>query len=111
MKKFLVALILGLTSVPAFAEVTLPVAKIDTFVITTKSQLILNGDFGSYVLPFTNCPIRTISEMSDPNIHFTGRYVKPTRTVVVYDRANRKNTVRCSIISLHQLGKIYLAQN
>ena len=110
MKKFLFALIFGLASVPAFAEVSLPVEKIDTFAITTTSQLILTGKFGTVVAPFANCPISTISAMRDPNIHFSRRYVKPARTVLVYDRTNRRNTVKCSIISLHQLDKIYLAQ-
>lgn len=110
MKKFLVALIFGLTSVSAVAEVSVPVEQIDTFAITTASQLVLNGEFGTYVAPFSNCQISVISAMRNPNIHFARRIVKSTSTVLVYDRTNIKHRVKCSIDSLHQLDKIYLAQ-
>lgn len=107
MKKLVVTLLFGLTSVSAYADVSLPVNTIDTFTITTSSKLVLDSRTGVYIAPFSNCSIETIKLMDSPTISFSRPRVRSTSNVVVYDQKNKKNNVRCNIDSV----KLYVAKS
>lgn len=98
MKFIIIATMLTLSSLSVQADIRIPVKTIDTFAITSASKLILSGSTGVFSVPVSNCSIlEAIENMEQPNIYFTKPYVKTDAIVVVYDRANRKHTVRCNI--------------
>lgn len=97
MKFTVVAAVLALSSLSAHADVRIPVKTIDTFAITSSSKLVLSSRMGVFDVPISNCSMETIENMEQPNIYFTRPYVKTDATVIVYDQANRKDTVRCNI--------------
>ena len=97
MKFTVVAAVLALSSLSVQADVRLPIKTIDTFAITSASKLVLASRMGVFDVPISDCSMKTIEKMEQPNIYFTKPYVRTDATVVVYDQANRKNAVRCNI--------------
>ena len=97
MKFIIVATMLALSSLSAQADVRIPVKTIDTFAIISSSKLILSSRMGVFDVPISDCSMETIEKMEQPNIYFTKPHVKTDGTVIVYDQANRKDTVRCNI--------------
>jgi hypothetical protein len=109
MKFIIVATMLALSSLSAQADIRIPVKTIHTFAITSASKLVLSGSMGVFDVPVTACSIETIENMEQPNIYFTRPYVKTDTTVIVYDQANRKDTVRCNIENVIERDHVILA--
>ena len=108
MKKLLTALALGV-SLTAQADVSLPTKAIDTFAITMSSKLVLASNQGSYIAPFSNCSMQSILRMKEPNIFFSRNRVKPNTSVTVYDKTDRRHSVRCTIEKIETYEQNYLA--
>jgi len=109
MKKLLICALLTFGTVAAYADTSVRTTQIDMFSITTSNKLILQDKFGTaYVAPLSKCSISSVVEMEKPNIFFVRNVVKPQSTVVVYDKKNRKNSVRCNINKLEEYDKLTL---
>lgn len=109
MKTLIVAMLFALTSVSAYADVRIPVKSIETFAIMSSGKIILSSRMGAFDVPVSNCSIQSIERMEQPNIFFPRPYVKSDATVIVYDQANRKHSVRCNIDEVTESNRNILA--
>ena len=87
----------------------MPTKAIDTFAITMSSKLVLASNQGSYIAPFNNCSMQSILRMKEPNIFFSRNRVKPNTSVTVYDKTDRRHSVRCTIEKIETYEQNYLA--
>jgi len=109
MKKLFICALLTFGTVAAYADTSVRTTQIDMFSITTSNKLILQDKFGAaYVSPLSKCSISRVVEMDKPNIFFVRSVVRPNSTVIIYDKKNRKNSVRCNINKLEEYEKLTL---
>ena len=108
------------TSGTALADERLFIKTINLWGVTTHGNLYLETKAGDrYVAEIKHCPVvrttdgntqkftpvEVISEMEDPRLHMSGRFVRTDKTLRVYDRsqANGRVEAKCTLGDLRKI--------
>ena len=108
------------TSGTALADERLFIRTINLWGITTHGNLYLETKTGDgYIAELKHCPVvkttdgntpqftpvEVISEMEDPRLHISGRFVQTDKTLRVYDRSQQRGRVeaKCTLGDLRKI--------